>query len=190
MCACRQSSRRRYLKALNSSKVCRRKRQRLIESHGEELEASSLFHKEVKTSQGMCGVKCLHLSSWCLGWLPHTFRSTCLLLERALVRCYRLAEGKLSVSKILERLGAKSCCGAWRAEGRAEPALQEGDLGGFPGSEMGKLGAGFNLSGSPNKCKSQPSVQAWEGVALLILGGIGSREGWLLPDFHHRCSAW
>lgn len=60
----------------------------------------------------------------------------------------------------------------------------------FPGSELGKLGAGFNLSDSPNKCKSQRNVGTYEGVALLILGGTGSGEGWLLPDFHRRCSAW
>ena len=55
---------------------------------------------------------------------------------------------------------------------------------------MGKLGAGFNLSDSPNKCELQHDVGTYEGVALLILGGTGSGEGWLLPDFHHRCSVW
>lgn len=55
---------------------------------------------------------------------------------------------------------------------------------------MGKLRAGFNLSGSPNKCKLQQNMGTYKGVALLMLGGTGSGEGWLLPDFLQRCSPW
>lgn len=157
----------------------------------EELETSSLFHMEVKTLQCMCWVNSLHLPSWCPGWFPPTFRSTCLSLQSALLRYYRLRESKLSVWKSRKHL--EQIAAVVSGELRVGQGLLWERGSDFPGSELRKLGAGFRLSGSPNKCKLQPSVRAYEGTELLCLYlevlDI-AREGWLLPDFHHRCSAW
>lgn len=117
----------------------------------EELEASSQFCKEVEISHCVYGgVKCLHLNL-CLGWRPCTCRSTCCSGEcRNALGSYRFAEGKVAVSRS-KKFSEQIAAGMERVEGRAEAAL----LDFFPGAEMGKLGAGFNLPDSPNRCKSQ-----------------------------------
>lgn len=53
---------------------------------------------------------------------------------------------------------------------------------------MGELGAGFNLSALQTNANCS-TTGTYEGVALLLLGGTGSGEGWLLPDFHPSRSA-
>lgn len=49
---------------------------------------------------------------------------------------------------------------------------------------------GLDLTSQALQTNANRNPACEHGRALLILGGIGSSEGWLLPDFHHRCSAW
>lgn len=137
----------------------------------------------------MCGgVKCLHLS-FCVwaGFHVPAGALFCFSGEyKNALRSYRLPEGKLSVSRSRKHLEQKAA--VMHGGLKVGQRLLCWTL--FPGSEMGKLGAGFNLSDSPDKCKLRHYMGTYEGVAVLILGGTGSGDGWLLSDFHHRCSAW